>query len=297
MFKKLALILVASVIILNFSACTPNNNSNSQIFSDLTADTIPPLPEAKALPTDLAAELRLAMEKLPLDECEDMLSEQISTFCESDGVAEFVEVNLSKDTLSLVERKNKKPVENLQVEIKVEILPSNDPDFEAVNISREFFSRLNAFLRTIPYTAFLSKEVSILASYDGIDPLNSLKNSISYVSPIAFIEQPEEELAVQTVAYNFSKQNRDFFLLKFGAIPETGELYIEYYVTDDFLLDKKVKSDRQAALQQIYQEVKEKILDEEATEQYLRENNLTSLTVSFQNSFLEDGYMTFHEEL
>lgn len=138
MFKKLALILVASVIILNFSACTPNNNSNSQIFSDLTADTIPPLPEAKALPTDLAAELRLAMEKLPLDECEDMLSEQISTFCESDGVAEFVEVNLSKDTLSLVERKNKKPVENLQVEIKVEILPSNDPDFEAVNISREF---------------------------------------------------------------------------------------------------------------------------------------------------------------
>lgn len=297
MFKKLALILVASVIILNFSACTPNNNSNSQIFSDLTADTIPPLPEAKALPTDLAAELRLAMEKLPLDECEDMLSEQISTFCESDGVAEFVEVNLSKDTLSLVERKNKKPVENLQVEIKVEILPSNDPDFEAVNISREFFSRLNAFLRTIPYTAFLSKEVSILASYDGIDPLNSFKNSISYVSPIAFIEQPEEELAVQTVAYNFSKQNRDFSLLKFGAIPETGELYIEYYVTDDFLLDKKVKSDRQAALQQIYQEVKEKILDEEATEQYLRENNLTSLTVSFQNSFLEDGYMTFHEEL
>lgn len=297
MFKKLALILVASVIILNFSACTPNNNSNSQIFSDLTADTIPPLPEAKALPTDLAAELRLAMEKLPLDECEDMLSEQISTFCESDGVAEFVEVNLSKDTLSLVERKNKKPVENLQVEIKVEILPSNDPDFEAVNISREFFSRLNAFLRTIPYTAFLSKEVSILASYDGIDPLNSFKNSISYVSPIAFIEQPEEELAVQTVAYNFSKQNRDFSLLKFGTIPETGELYIEYYVTDDFLLDKKVKSDRQAALQQIYQEVKEKILDEEATEQYLRENNLTSLTVSFQNSFLEDGYMTFHEEL
>lgn len=297
MFKKLALILVASVIILNFSACTPNNNSNSQTFSDLTADTIPPLPEAKALPTDLAAELRLAMEKLPLDECEDMLSEQISTFCESDGVAEFVEVNLSKDTLSLVERKNKKPVENLQVEIKVEILPSNDPDFEAVNISREFFSRLNAFLRTIPYTAFLSKEVSILASYDGIDPLNSFKNSISYVSPIAFIEQPEEELAVQTVAYNFSKQNRDFSLLKFGAIPETGELYIEYYVTDDFLLDKKVKSDRQAALQQIYQEVKEKILDEEATEQYLRENNLTSLTVSFQNSFLEDGYMTFHEEL
>lgn len=296
MLKKYAAILLASLISLTFSCCAQSSQSGAQNFDNLTADTIPPLEEIQTLSLDEKAALRVAMEQLPLEDCEQMLSEQISEFCKSDGVAEFIELHLDQDKLSLVKDKNQKPIENLIVHIQVNLLHSEDPEFQAVIASKDFFSRLNDYLRTLPYTRFLTKEITILASYDGIDTVNSFKGNVSYVDPIAFLEQSETESASQTIFYDFSKKNESFKLQKFGAIPETQELYIEYYVTDDFLLDEKVKLDRYAALEEKYQEIK-KMLLEDCTKQYIKENDLTSLTVSFQSGFLDDGFMTFHEDL
>ena len=66
---------------------------------------------------------------------------------------------------------------------------------------------------------------------------------------------------------------------------------------DDILLDETVQTDRHRALEEKYLEIKKLLLDEKSTGQYVEENNLTSLTVSFQSSLLDDGFMTFHENL
>lgn len=297
MLKKFSAVLLSSMIALNFSGCAQNSQDDTQDFDKLTANTIPTLQETKNFSLDEKAALRIAMEQLPLEDCEKVLSQQISEFCKSDGVAEFISLQLDRDRLTMVKGENKKPIENLIVDIKVNLLHSDDPEFEAVTASKEFFTRLNDYLRTLPYTCFLTKEVTIRASYDGIDPVNTFKGNVSYVDSIAFLEQSENELASQTIAYEFSQKNSDFILQKFGTIPKTQELYIEYYVMDDFLLDEKVKEDRSSALEEKYQKIKQLLLAKESTKQYIKENDLTSLTVSFQNSFLDDGFLTFHENL
>lgn len=297
MLKKCAVILLASLISLNLSCCAPSGQSGAKDFDNLTANTIPTLEETKSFSLDQKAALRVAMGQLPLEDCERVLSKQISEFCESDGVAELIELHLDQDKLSLVKGENKKPIENLIVDIKINLLHSEDPAFQAVTASKEFFSRLNHYLRTLPYTGFLTKEITISASYDGLDPVNTFKSSVSYVDPIAFSEQSESELASQTTLYYFAEKNKSFQLQKFGAIPETQELYVEYYLMDDILLDETVQTDRHRALEEKYLEIKKLLLDEKSTGQYVEENNLTSLTVSFQSSLLDDGFMTFHENL
>lgn len=297
MLKKATSLLLTTLLIFSLSACGTKELTKSQRFDTLTAETIPTLEETRTFSLADRAALRVAMEQLPLESCEKVLSKQVAEFCNSHGAAELVELHLGKDLLSMSDEGNRKPIENLLVEIKVNMLHSDDPEFQAVTASKEFFNCLNDYLRSLPYTCFLTKEITLRASYDGIDPVNTFQGSVSYVDPIAFLEQSENELSVQTIAYNFAKKNKGFQLEKFGAIPETGELYVEYYIMDDFLLDKEVKPDSPRALKEKYQEIKKLLLEEESTEQYMKDNALTSLTVSFQNSFLDDGFLTFHENL
>ena len=72
---------------------------------------------------------------------------------------------------------------------------------------------------------------------------------------------------------------------------------MEYYAMDEYLLDETVKADRTAALEDKCQELQKELLADESAAQYIQENNLKTLTVSFQNSFFEDGYLTFNQKL
>lgn len=299
MLKKLSVIILVSLLSVNLAACVPQQNNvqteATQKYASLSVEDIPSRKEYRELPFNEKMALRVAMEKLPLDECEKDAERYLSACLKEDQVAELLNVSFTKDELTMVKGENKKTLENLYVDIDAKLLPSDDPEFKPMDVGNEVITSIRNYLDNYTYATLMSNlHINVFYDY-GI--ANTSNAHISYVNVQVYKELGEAEYATQTIAYKFSKQNRDFSLLKFGAIPETGELYIEYYVTDDFLLDEKVKPDRHAALEEKYRKIKEQLLKEESTEQYIKENDLTSLTVSFQNSFLEDGYMTFHEEL
>lgn len=297
MLKKATSLLLTTLLIFSLSSCGTKEPTKSQRFDTLTAETIPTLEETRTFSLADRAALRVAMEQLPLESCEKVLSKQVAEFCNSHGAAELVELHLGKDLLSMSDEGNRKPIENLLVEIKVNMLHSDDPEFQAVTASKEFFNCLNDYLRSLPYTCFLTKEITLRASYDGIDPVNTFQGSVSYVDPIAFLEQSENELSVQTIAYNFAKKNKGFQLEKFGAIPETQELYIEYYLPDDYVLSDAVQKNPEQVIEELYQEVLNCLLTEAATEEYIQKNNLTSITISFVNGCLDLGSLSFHHKL
>ncbi len=79
---------------------------------------------------------------------------------------------------------------------------------------------------------------------------------------------------------------------KFGAIQETKELYVEYFITDSYFgsSEETIKAGIDG-LSSIRDEIKEYLLSKDAMVQYIKENGLEILTISFYNGVLEDSYL------
>lgn len=296
MLKKLTTLLLLCAVL---AACTPKNSNDSQKYANLSVDQIPSFEEYSQFSLGEQMDLKAAMERLPVDACEQMVEQYLSDCLKEEKLAELTDLSLTKDTLSLVEGKNLKPLENLSVDIDAELLSSDVPD--PVETGAEVIESIENALRNCTYTAPLTSNLSIDVHYQyGI--ANTFRGHTSFANVEVYKEQDENEYAAQTIAYDFGKQNRilqkkDLVLQKFGAIPETQELYVEYYAMDEYLLDETVKADRTAALEDKCQELQKELLADESAAQYIQENNLKTLTVSFQNSFFEDGYLTFNQKL
>lgn len=296
MLKKLTTLLLLCAVL---AACTPKNSNDSQKYADLSVDQIPSIEEYSQFSLGEQMDLKAAMERLPVDACEQMVEQYLSDCLKEEKIAELTDFSLTKDTLSLVEGKNLKPLENLYVDIDAVLL---DEDTRTpVETGAEVIESIENALRNCTYTAPLMIKLHINVYYQyGI--ANTSDSNFSYVNVEIYKEQNENEYAAQTIAYDFGKQSpvlqkKDFVLQKFGAIPETKELYVEYYAMDEYLLDETVKADRTAALEDKCQELQKELLADESAAQYIQENNLKTLTVSFQNSFFEDGYLTFNQKL
>lgn len=296
MLKKLTTLLLLCAVL---AACTPKNSNDSQKYADLSVDQIPSIEEYSQFSLGEQMDLKAAMERLPVDACEQMVEQYLSDCLKEEKIAELTDLSLTKDTLSLVEGKNLKPLENLSVDIEAELLSSDVPD--PVETGAEVIESIENALRNCTYTAALTANVSIDVHYQhGI--ANTYRTYSSYTDTELFREQDEGEYAAQTIAYDFGKQSpvlqkKDFVLQKFGVIPDSQELYIAYYAMDDYLLDETVRQNRTAALEEKCQELQKELLADESAAQYIQENNLKTLTISFQNSFFEDGYLLFNQKL
>ena len=296
MLKKLTTLLLLCAVL---AACAPKNSNDSQKYADLSVDQIPSIEEYSQFSLGEQMDLRAAMERLPVDACEPMVEQYLSDCLKEEKIAELTDLSLTKDTLSLIEGKNLNPLENLSVDIDAELLSSDASN--AVQTGAEVIESIRTALRNCTYTAPLTSNLSIDVHYQyGI--ANTFRGHTSFANVEVYKEQNENEYAAQTIAYDFGKQNpilqkKDFVLQKFGAIPETQELYVEYYAMDEYLLDEAVKPNRTAALEDKCQELQKELLADESAAQYIQENNLKTLTVSFQNSFFEDGYLTFNQKL
>lgn len=296
MLKKLTTLLLLCAVL---AACTPKNSNDSQKYADLSVDQIPSIEKYSQFSLGEQMDLRAAMERLPVDACEPMVEQHLADCLKEDQLAELSDFSLSEDTLSLVEGENLKPLKNIFVDVDAVLL---DEDTRTpVETGAEVIESIENALRNCTYTAALTANVSIDVHYQhGI--ANTYRTYSSYTDTELFREQDEGEYAAQTIAYDFGKQNRilqkkDFVLQKFGVIPDNQELYIGYYAMDDYLLDETVRQNRTAALEDKCRELQKELLADESTVQYIQENNLKTLTVSFQNSFFEDGYLTFNQKL
>ena len=89
MFKKISLMILISLISANLAACTPKNQSNyhaesEQLYAGLTMEDIPSWEDYQELPLEQAMLLKVAMEKLPLEECEKKLGAINNTLNENE---------------------------------------------------------------------------------------------------------------------------------------------------------------------------------------------------------------------
>ena len=102
MLKKLTTLLLLCAVL---AACTPKNSNDSQKYADLSVDQIPSFEEYRQFSLGEQMDLKAAMERLPVDACEQMVEQYLSDCLKEEKIAELTDLSLTKDTLSLVEGK------------------------------------------------------------------------------------------------------------------------------------------------------------------------------------------------
>ena len=102
MLKKLTTLLLLCAVL---AACTPKNSNDSQKYADLSVDQIPSFEEYSQFSLGEQMDLKAAMERLPVDACEQMVEQYLSDCLKEEKIAELTDLSLTKDTLSLVEEK------------------------------------------------------------------------------------------------------------------------------------------------------------------------------------------------
>mgnify|MGYP001050598257 FL=1 len=220
----------------------------------------------------------------------------IETFLQDEELFDFLHITIERDDLSLVQGKNHKSLFNLVFHIDLEMDTTKEIDNST--IARDTAYQLMEHLLSDTFYALKVKRC-VVSTYD----LNGYRIRTSerrgtISNEEIFREQPETEYAAQSVAYRFSEENPAFELDKFGALPDTKELYVEYYVEDSYFgLGEEENQQNTERLETISETIQEYLLREAPTGRYIEENGLKILTISFRNGIFDNDYLTFNIEL
>lgn len=275
-----------------------------QKYQNLTIDELPNQEAFLAMPLEEQNILRLAMDRIPVADYEELFQQAITAYCTSDAVpggvdtVELVEVTVEKDQLSLISGQNRKPLRNLVVDIEL-AMEALDP-LEYSTVAQDNQSALLGYLFD-NYCAFHKTRDFSLRTTSKDGHLDNLPRGNVSGPDRVFLDQPESEYALQTLAFHFAEEHNDFILEKFGALPETKELYIEYYVEDEYLFagegshEERLEANT-AKLSDVYDEIVETVMAGDEARTYMEENGLTAYTVAFKSGNWEDEYQLFHGE-
>lgn len=296
--NKLLLTLSAAVLLL--TACAPSTNnvegSSAEKHTITAIEDVPPFEEFSGLPISEMTRIKMEIENIPIDSCDSHYTELIETFLQDEELFNFFHIAIERDDLSLVRGKNHKSLLNLVLHIDLEMDTTKEIDNSS--IARDVASQLMEQLQSDTFYALKVKRC-VVSTYD----LNGYRirtserrGSIS--NEEIFREQPEAEYAAQSVAYRYSEENPEFELDKFGALPETKELYVEYYVEDSYFGrgEEEIQQNIER-LETICETIREYLLREAPTGRYIEENDLKILTISFRNGIFEDDYLTSNFDL
>ena len=292
--KKTIATLLSLMLLLTSCAPGAKSNSNEELPMKSIED-VPPYEEYKKYPIEKIKETRNRMESIPIEGLDTYYTHLIKEFLDADKEKRFelLRVEIEKDRLSLITGENLKP--HLNLIFRVDLKKKTQRDIDDVEIAEKFFQQLREYLNTDTFFATKAAQISV-STYDLNGYLiKTLQCSWFDAHELKALEQPETEYAAQTVAFDFKKQKSEFLLKKFGAIQETKELYVEYFIADSYFgsSEETIKAGIDG-LSSIRDEIKEYLLSKDAMVQYIKENGLEILTISFYNGILEDSYLTFN---
>ncbi len=298
--NKLLAALSAAVLLLTACAApSPANNAEGSPAEKLTItaiEDVPPFEEFSTLPISEVNRIKMELENIPIDSCASHYTELIETFLQDEELFDFLHITIERDDLSLVQGKNHKSLFNLVFHIDLEMDTTKEIDNST--IARDTAYQLMEHLLSDTFYALKVKRC-VVSTYD----LNGYRIRTSerrgtISNEEIFREQPETEYAAQSVAYRFSEENPAFELDKFGALPDTKELYVEYYVEDSYFgLGEEENQQNTERLETISETIQEYLLREAPTGRYIEENGLKILTISFRNGIFDNDYLTFNIEL
>ena len=255
----------------------------------LTIDALPAPEEIRKWDIGDYKKLRARLEEIPLDACVEYFTGELTGFLADQDNAALGKLELEPDLLSLVSGMNKKSPRNLIVHVELTVDTANN--VESIEWADELAGRTVDFLNQYTYLRAKACELQIRVLDQNGGPVTELGSS-SDSNETMFVEQPPKEYAAQTWAYGYSEKQPDLQLNKFGILPETDELYVEYYVKDsyfDFSNYEKSVTD----LEFIGEEIGEYLLFGGEIREFMEEENLETLTLSLYSGNLNDEYMTW----
>ena len=273
-------------------------------YEDLTVDKIPTPEEFRALPVDEQNALQLAMDQIPAADYVELFKQAVKDYCASDAVPEDVDtvelvgVTVERDTLSLIPGQNKKSLNNLVIHIEL-TMEAVDP-LEYSSVASDNHAALIRYLYDHVFAFYMSQDFSLKTTSEH-GYLVEAPGHKSTSHETVFQEQSTSEYALQTLAFDFTEKHGDFTLEKFGALPKANELYMEFYVENDYLLSGEGSNQERldantAKLAEVCEDIAEAVMNGDEAKLYMDENDLTSYTIAFKNGNWEDGYQLFHGE-
>ena len=293
--KKRVIALLGLTLLL--TACAPKVESSKPVPMK-SIEEIPPQEEFVKYPLGKMQEVRDAIEGIPVEDCETHYVELLEKFFGEEKKKIFA-FEIEEDNLSLILGQNLKP--RLNLTFRIDLRKSVQRDIDDVENAKELAFRIMDEMGRDTFFTLKAAEV-VVSTYDMngyiIDTSHMSRGSAEFRA----LEQPEVEYSAQTVAFNFKNKQSAFFLKKFGAIQETKELYVEYYVDDRYLGRGDVIRSNIDNLTNINDEITEYLLSEDAIAQYAQENGLEVLTISFWNGSLaidgrEEPYLAFQSNI
>ena len=304
--KKTVLMLLAAVLLL--AACAQQGGGGSQAgaYSFSTIEEVPAVEELSELPHEDIERFRRGLENISPSSCEDYYAGMIAEFLKDEQLIGFSEITLEQDDLTLSPGKNNKSLSDLIFRIDLQM--DTTKVIDNCDIAQDVSSQLMEYLSQDDVYYRFKAERCIVTTYDVNGyMIQTAERGYRNVKETVFKEQSQTEYDAQSVAYSFGEKNPEFVLDRFGAVPDTNELYMEFYVQDSYFGWGQQENQQQVdGLETIYGDIREYVLSEAAVGLYIEENNLTTMTVVFRNGILDNtyrdgivdsGYLTFHSEL
>lgn len=230
-------------------------------------------------------ELKSQIEEIPLDSCEEYFTNEMKIFLKRYENVTLDAVMIKKDFLSVIEGKNHKSLFNII--FAIDVMVDTDKQENSYEFAKELQEEILEYLEQYSYVCLKAKEININVLDRNQGKLCDIEASCSVMNETVFVEQPEDEYAVQTLAFQYSDLNPDFNLRKFGVIPETQELYVEYSVQDTCFEHGKAETTI-AGLEETSKDIREYLMSQEVSKEFAAANQIRQLTISFYNGSLEE---------
>lgn len=308
---------MTSCILLFGVSCAHGDESNPAETADadlsayMSIQDLPDMEKLKSWEPGKVNKLKIQISQFPLESCEAYFQAEIRTFLKEDENADADTVVIEQDSLSVIPGKNQKSLSNQT--FHVDLVYDIAGDVKNYDRAKELANQVLEFLMQYSYYNLKERETDVrVVSPDGA-VIHSLQSYSSGSDETAFVVQPEDEYAVQTLAFQFEKSNPEYQLQKFGVIlgeTEENELYVEYYVSDEYF-DLKHMETSIADLEKTGGKIRDYLMSKERTKEFISSENIKCLTISFnsgnmddsyktipfQNGELEDSHLTFRYEL
>lgn len=275
------------------TSCVPKH----EILLEKTNISIQDLPspeELKGWERNEIDKLSFRIEQIPLDSCEEYFTNEVKAFLNTYETVELDNITIEQDNLSVIKGKNRKSLRNLNFEVNIVINMTGNVGSNT--FAKEISDQLLHFFNDYSYYNFKARQVIINCFDSYHTKFYDLECHNSSPNETIFVEQPKDEYALQTLAFNYSEINPEIILQKIGVIPENNELYVEYYLSDHYF-DFNNMERSIADLDKRGIDIKEYLIAQNITREFALSNGVNLLTISFWSGNLSDTALTYHFEL
>ncbi|KAB3538634.1 hypothetical protein F8154_01730 [Alkaliphilus pronyensis] len=233
---------------------------------------------------------------IPIEDVVNYFTIKIENYANSKELIDINSLSIHKDNLLMDQHQNKKLFNNIFISLELSINTNNMTREEAEGIASKMKEEIVDICINNDTYGFLKINTFNIRF---IDHKNMAKfgyvTGSKLIEPLSTIEQTNEELETQTIAYNFANSYEDFSLKRFGIIDKEKELYIEIAIYD--ICDVDNQKEVLDSLNNLSDSLYNKIMSNIKSTQYIQSNNVDIVTTSFYLPWHEEDFVKYSYEV